>query len=422
MTSPLKLTIISQVYPPDPAAVGQHLADVAEAMVGNGWCVTVYTSRCGYDDPATKYQWFERRAGVSVRRLPFSSFGKSSIAKRLLAQGLFMAQAVLLAAFGAHIGVVLVSTSPPFAGAGGAFVSLLRNVPLVWWVMDINPDQLIATGATRRDAMIVRFFDALNRLTLRTATRVVVLDRFMKDRILDKGAEPATIEIVPPWSHQQSVSDVPRDRNVFRRQHGLGLRRVVMYSGNHGFNPLDTLLEAAEQYRDDERLAFAFIGGGTHKKAIDARVAKGDWPNLLSLPYQPIEGTRDSLSAADVHVVSVAPAGVGIVHPSKIYSALAIGRPILLLAPVSSPAAEILAEADIGWRVDHGDVVEMRRVLDIIASEPAASLGKMGARALMLADKKFSRQSSIAAVCRTIEAARKTRWSKPNDLRGKSAI
>lgn len=402
----VRLTIISQVYPPDPAAVGQHLADVAEAMVGRGWAVTVYTSRRGYDDPARKYLWSESREGVSVRRLPFSSFGKGSIATRLLAQGLFMIQAVLRAAFGATGGVILVSTSPPFAGAGGAVVSLLRRIPFVWWVMDINPDQLIATGAARPGSVMVRLFDALNRLTLGTATRVVVLDRFMRDRILKKGANPASVEIVPPWGHQDLVADSLRENNPFRRQHGLGKRRVVMYSGNHGFNPLDTLLEAAEQFRSDERLAFAFIGGGTHKKAIDARVAKGDWPNLLSLPYQPIEATRDSLSAADVHVVSVAPAGVGIVHPSKIYSALAVGRPILLLAPASSPAAELLTQADVGWRVDHGDVKEMERVLGLIAAAPDALLVEKGARARLLAEQKCSRQASIIAVCSTIEVAR----------------
>lgn len=405
MKSRLRLTIISQVYPPDPAAVGQHLADVAEALVGRGWRVTVYTSRRGYDDPAQKYTWSESRSGVAVRRLPFSSFGKSSIATRLLAQAIFIAQAVLLAALKAGGGGILVSTSPPFAGVVGAVVRFLRRTPFVWWVMDINPDQLIATGAARPTTLMVRIFNALNRLTIRSAARVVVLDRFMRDRIIAKGAAASRIDVVPPWSHQESVVDVPRDGNLFRLRHGFGQRRVVMYSGNHGFNPLDTLLEAAEGFRDDDRLAFAFIGGGTHKKAIDARVAKGDWPNLLSLPYQPIEATRHSLAAADVHVVSVSPAGIGIVHPSKIYSALAIGRPILLLAPAACPAAELLAEADIGWRVDHGDVREMQRVLGLIATAPEASLLEKGARARLLAERKFSRRSSINAVCNAIEDA-----------------
>jgi len=51
------LLILSQTYPPDPAAVGQHIADVAARMVERGWKVTVYTSRRGYDDPTRRYPW-----------------------------------------------------------------------------------------------------------------------------------------------------------------------------------------------------------------------------------------------------------------------------------------------------------------------------------------------------------------------------
>ena len=83
------LVVISQVYVPDPAAVGQHVADVAEEMARRGWRVIVYTANRGYDDPDICFPSRERRGGVEVRRLPLSSFGKTSIPVRLLAQFLF---------------------------------------------------------------------------------------------------------------------------------------------------------------------------------------------------------------------------------------------------------------------------------------------------------------------------------------------
>jgi hypothetical protein len=91
--------IVSQVYVPDPAAVGQYVADVAAEMVRRGYRTIVYTSARGYDDPSKAYLARETRDGVEVRRLPFSSFGKSSIAVRLAAQCLFLVQAVVRGLF-----------------------------------------------------------------------------------------------------------------------------------------------------------------------------------------------------------------------------------------------------------------------------------------------------------------------------------
>jgi hypothetical protein len=69
------LLVITQVYPPDRAAVGQHLADVAEEMVRRGWRVIVYTADRGYDDPSQRYPRRETRGGVRVRRLRRGSGG-----------------------------------------------------------------------------------------------------------------------------------------------------------------------------------------------------------------------------------------------------------------------------------------------------------------------------------------------------------
>lgn len=123
------LLIICQVYPPDPAAVGQQMADAAEAMARRGWRVVVYTSRRGYTNPSLAFPFRELRNGVDVRRLPFSSFGKRSIAIRLLAQSLFMLQAMARGLFTRSLRLMLVSTSPPFAGFGGALLARLRQIP-----------------------------------------------------------------------------------------------------------------------------------------------------------------------------------------------------------------------------------------------------------------------------------------------------
>ncbi|MBL8758119.1 MAG: hypothetical protein JNK35_06795, partial [Phycisphaerae bacterium] len=121
---PKTFLIISQVYVPDPASVGQHVADAAAEMARRGYRVIVYASARGYDDPSRRYPAREHLNGVEVRRLPLSSFGKGSIAIRLLAQWIFLAQAVVRGLFTRGLAGVMVSTSPPFCGVGGAIIGI----------------------------------------------------------------------------------------------------------------------------------------------------------------------------------------------------------------------------------------------------------------------------------------------------------
>ena len=76
--------VLSQVYVPDPASVGQHMHDAAAEMVSRGYRVVVLTANRGYDNPSIRYKRREIVDGVEIRRLPLSSFGKRSIKQRLL--------------------------------------------------------------------------------------------------------------------------------------------------------------------------------------------------------------------------------------------------------------------------------------------------------------------------------------------------
>jgi len=233
---------------------------------------------------------------------------------------------------------------------------------------------------------------------------VIVLDRFMRDRILQKAPVGTKLHVVPPWPHDNVLADIPHDANPFRRRHELADSFVVMYSGNHGYStPLDTLLAAAKRLRQEPRLKFVFIGGGVVKKEIDAMVAREAPPNILALPYQPLADIRFSLSAADVHVVSIANEGVGIVHPCKVYGALAIGRPVIALAPAASYAADILGQHHVGWLVEHGEVDRFTALLRELLAMPRAELAAMGQAAKEAVRECYSRDRLLASVCDIVE-------------------
>jgi glycosyltransferase involved in cell wall biosynthesis len=342
--------------------------------------------------------------GVHVVRLPWSSFGKNSLRERLLGGSIFTTEASLLAAALPRVDHVLVSTNPPMVGAAGLALSLARRSQLSVWVMDINPDQIVATGRMSASSLPVRGFDWLNRHTLARAQAVVTLDAFMAKRLTRKTASCPTPEVLPPWPVLSVAALEPGAGQQFRAEHGLRDKRVVMYSGNLSpLHPVETVLEAARVLQDEARLVFLFIGGGSARDRIAQYAQQHCLTNVRMLPYQPLSTLQESLSAADVHLVSMGETMVGIVHPSKIYSAMAVGRPILALGPRSSHIADLVVDHQIGWHVEHGATADAVATLRHIAKAEAAELSQLGARAHAAIAKGFDPAQLIDRFCGILE-------------------
>ena len=458
MPSPKNFLIITQVFSPDPAAVGQYFDEAAQAIAGTGAKITVLTANRGYDNPDEQFAAKEDRDGIRIRRLPFSSFGKASIPLRIFAQLSFLIQCILRGLFTPKLTDLLVSTSPPMAAITAVIIGFFRpKLKVHYWVMDINPDQAVILGAFPSKHPLVLALDWLNRRMLKRADNVIALDRFMAERMEAKLTRPETelrrpITIIPPWPMDDYLETVPHSENQFRKAQGWENKFVVMYSGNHSLvHPLDTILDAAETLKDDPRFVFAFIGGGKGKQAVEDRIRKleeGDLrpeknsspqpsslssqvsalksqpsivsalksqPSIVSLPYQPLDQIRFSLSAADLHIVSLGDNMSGIVHPCKIYGALSIGRPVLTLGPkesylsdiikkeVRSQKSEVSQETDraIGYAIKHGDVAGAVAALTAAADQTQQERAAMDQRAQQIATEKFGRAQLVQQFLKT---------------------
>ena len=396
--------IITQVFRPDPAAVGQYFNEAAQAIATTGAQVTVLTANCGYDNPNEKFLEREARNGIQIRRLPLSSFGKASIPLRIFAQLSFLVQCILRGLFACKLTDLLVSTSPPMAAITAIILGFFRPTLRVhYWVMDINPDQAIALGAFPPKHPLVQALNWLNRRILRRANSIITLDRFMQARLERKlkcpsGGLRAPIQIIPLWPMDDHLKTVAHSQNSFRKKQSWDDKFVVMYSGNHSLvHPLDTILDAAEMLKDDPRFVFVFIGGGRGKEIVNARLRAqlGAANNIISLPYQSLDQIPFSLSAADLHVVSLGNEMSGIVHPCKIYGILSIGRPVIALGPKESYLSDITGGNEVGWSIRHGDVDGAVAALRKAVDQTKIDREAMGLRAQQIAIKKFSREKIV---------------------------
>jgi colanic acid biosynthesis glycosyl transferase WcaI len=355
----VRILLLNQCFYPDVVSTAQHLTDLAVELAERGHQVTVLASRRGYDDPSIRFPKREAWKNINIVRIPSSGFGKGAKWRRAADFATFMLCCVLRLIRLPKFDVVLAMTSPPLISYLASLFVKLKGGRFIFWVMDLNPDEALAAGWLKEDSKLAKVLDSFLKSSLRRAEKVIVLDRFMQQRVIRKGIPERKVVVIPPWSHDDQVGFDPEGRLVFRAQHNLSDRFVVMYSGNHSpCHPLNTVLEAARQLAGNSDIAFCFIGGGSEFKKVETFAQNHGLKNITCLPYQPLESLAASLSAADMHLVVMGDQFAGIVHPCKIYNVLAIGAPFLYIGPAESHVADILGQLGNGMAcaAKHGDV------------------------------------------------------------------
>jgi glycosyltransferase involved in cell wall biosynthesis len=334
----------NRVYPPASGATGAVLAEMAGALVDRGWEVTVVTG------PADGAQASEiTETGVRVERVGALRFTRESTWKRAVAYLSHYPAMLTRMLRLPRPDVVVTKTDPPLQLVLGALFHRITGVRAVHWAQDLYPEIAEALGVIPEDGALANVLRHVSTTSLCNHEHVVAVGRCMKERIEARGLPGSDVSIVPNWP-PSSVSQVMHANNPFRRENDLEDDFVVMYSGNMGLaHPFDAVLDAAERLQEThEDVRFLFVGEGPRKSDLQSQAKQRHLSNVSFLPFQPYEHLARSLSAADLHLVTMEPEAEGLVVPSKMYGALAAGRPALFLGPERSEAARLVREQDCG--------------------------------------------------------------------------
>jgi colanic acid biosynthesis glycosyl transferase WcaI len=382
----MHILLFNEYYPPDTSATAKMAAQIAEALAQRHK-VTVVAGRPSYDpDEFYPFAFLRRdtRNGVIVERVGSTAYPRHRMLRRVSNYLTYLALAVPRA-IALRPDIVLAMTDPPIAGIAGAFVARRLGRPFVYNIQDLYPDMALG-GDIVRPAKWVRLWERMHRRALKQAARVIVIGDDMRDRVLAKGVAPERVVVVRNGPLLPVTSPDPNSPAVQKivQEIRCGFSFVVVHAGNLGFyGAWDTLIKAAELLRN-ESAGLVFIGDGANGAALRASAANS--PNVRVLPFRPVEQVPHVMMAGDVHVVTVRRGLEGIVVPSKLYSILAAGRPVLAVTAPSGDAARIVAESGCGLTADPDDPAAVAAAIRHLRSDPAG-LAEMGRRARESASK-----------------------------------
>lgn len=356
---------INRVYPPSSGATGRVLRDLAQAFSRDGWDVTVLTTG---DTASVTLDGAVRvnRIKVAAGKTPW----KYALAwTKLLWAGLRMPK---------HRMVVTL-TDPPLVVAAGRIIARFKKSSHIHWVQDLYPDILPVLGMNIPE-WGMNILRGITRRAMRSCDRVVVIGRCMAKHLAYTGFDMAKVSVIPNWPdfeltpaakmrvskpiHTPKTKAVLAGRDILRN-HPIFVDEApkfrVLYSGNLGrAHPISTILDAAEILMEtNPEIEFVFAGDGANFERIAEARARRGLDNVRLLPPQPLSRLKDLMEGGDVHLISMKHEAAGMLVPSKLYAALATGRPCIFIGPDHAETAKVIREFGAGAVVSQGQAQKL---------------------------------------------------------------
>ncbi len=384
--SAVKLVLFCPHFRPDlHAATGEVMTQLVEELARRGHRITVVTSLPWYRGHRVAEEWRGRpwrrestEWGEIVRVWPFPT-DKANIPARALGFG---GMTSLAAALGLTVGrpdVVMAMSPPVFLGDAAWLLARRWRVPLVVNLQDIFPDIAVELGALSGER-VLGLARRHERSLYRRADAITVLSEDQARNVrakLDPGRADK-IAVIRNFVDLDRIRPTELD-NAYRRRHDLVGRTVVMYSGNVGLSQsFELISEAADRWARDPDVVFVINGEGAARPEVDAWAAER--ANVRVVDFGPRGEVATILGAADLHLILLRNGLARSSTPSKFYSILAAGRPVLASIDEGSEVSSVVKEVDVGRAVPPEDPWAFCQALDQLLADPA-ELRAMGERA-----------------------------------------
>lgn len=391
----LRILLLTHYFAPDITTNSDIMTGLAEQWVAWGHAVTVVTSfphyAFGRVPPEYRGRLIEREVRGLLRVFRtyiYVARERSNLLQRLWSYVTFNVLSTLVGLFAGGYDVILAPSPPLTIGLSAYLLSRLRRAPYVYNVHDIYPDIALRLGLLKDGAM-AGLFKRLEAFVYAKAAAVSVLSAGFERNLVSKGVPPGKLRVIPNFAEAGRVRPGPR-HNDFSRRHGLADCFVAMYAGNLGNSqPVGVLLEAARRLADDAEIRILIIGNPERIRQLQSTA---DVPgNVTLLPFQPIEAVPEMYASANAGLVLLRREIGAESVPSKTYTIMASGRPVVASVSETCDTARLVREADCGLWTPAEEAEALAAAIRQLKADPALCerLGRNGRRAV---EAQFTRE------------------------------
>lgn len=274
--------------------------------------------------------------------------------------------------------VAFIDSTPPIQGLKLPIVRLLRKKPVVYNAQDLFPETLSGTGLAKQGGLLWKIGMWVSNVTFRNSDKIIAISNDIKRSMVARGVPAEKIEVVYNWVDEKAVQPVAKEENPLFDEFGLDRSKfTIVYAGNLGnAQNIGIVLDGAKELPD---VQFAMFGTGGLEKEVRLRIENEDLTNVHLNPLQPVERVSYVYSLGDACIVSCKEGLGGSAMPSKSWSIMSCGRPVIASFD-EGELKEILEKNYCGVFTHAGIVQEFVEGIKQMSSNPQ-SCKEMGSNA-----------------------------------------
>ena len=358
---------LCQFFYPEYISSAQLPWDTVQALKKAGFTVDAL---CGYPreySDGNNIPEKETVDGVNIHRLKYIQTGRAGFLGRIINYFSFTFMVLLHLFEVAKYRAVVVYSNPPILPWIASWAKVLFGTKLVFVSYDLYPEVATVTNTLREGNIICRLMEHINKCVYRRADKVVALSSEMKDYILaHRNALETQVDVIPNWYADQGETERNREENRFRDT--VENRFVVSYFGNMGtMQDMDTILGAIWELKDED-IFFLFAGHGNKMEKLKSIVEQEGISNIAIHKFLHGQDFRDALAISDCAFVSLEKGATGLCVPSKTYSYMMQGLPLLAIMDECDIVRDI--EAGAGAWVRSGETEKLAKIIRSLKDDP----------------------------------------------------
>ena len=331
----------------------------------------------------------EQVDGVGIRRIRYIQTNRAGTLGRLVNYLSFTFRAWLRCSYLKNYKAVIVYSNPPILPIVPLRARKKYGTKIVFVAYDVYPEVAYASRTLTPDSVISKVMNRINKRLYAAADCVVALTDEMKAFLLAnrQGLSRNRVVTIANWAHERKSA--PDDAAYARFGYRSG-QFVVSYFGNLGTcQDVETMMQAAELLKDDDRIRFLIVGHGNKKGAVEARIRERRLKNVQVLGFLTGKDFQQAVAVSSCGIVSLEKGLIGTCAPSKYYSYLQGGQPVLAVVEKDSYLAAEVEEERIGRSVEIGDGPALRDAILELLEDPE-SRADMSRRAKKLYEERYA--------------------------------
>lgn len=411
----MKVLMLKSYFYPENCAGITLTQDLIDGLISNGYEVMVYTptpcrgiskEKCKKYKKLKNEKYFDGK--LVIKR--YSLFPESKvIAFRFLR---YMLQNIIQIFKGimCKSDILCLSSTPPTMGIVGTIIKKVKRVPFIYIVQDIFPDSLLTSNILSKKSFIYDIGNALTKYSYKNADYIIVISEDFRKNLINKGVPRNKIIVIPNWVDEKKIIPISKKNNPFFRKFNIDSSTFnVVYAGNLGqVQDLEILLDAALKLKDNKNINFIIFGTGNQENKLKSIKEKKQLENVHFFPLQDSKYLSYIYGLSDVSIVSCKKGAGNNAMPSKTWSIMSSGKPILAIFDKESELYNIIHKYNIGFFSEAGNTEMLVENL-LFLSKNRDICSKYGNNARKYIELYLTKKTNVEKYIRVFDRIRKNK-------------